>query len=195
MQLVQQLRNATIMVLLLTLLTGFAYPLLVTGVAQLVFPYQANGSLIRDMHGQVIGSELIGQMFTRPEYFHPRPSAAGQGYDATASAGSNLGPTNKKLVDLVAQRAAAYRQANGLPPDAQVPVDAVTASGSGLDPHISVANAYLQIPRVARTRGLPEEYVRALVDRYTEPKLFLIFGESRVNVLKLNLALDAGEQP
>lgn len=190
MKLAQEARSAALMLALLTALTGVAYPLAITGIAQVLFPYQANGSLIRDAGGNVLGSELIGQMFTRPEYFHPRPSAAGEGYDAASSGGSNLGPTNRKLVDTVEERAAAYREENGLPPDAPVPVDAVTASASGLDPHISPANAYLQVRRVARARGLPAEQVRALVDRYTEGRIFGILGEPRVNVLKLNLALD-----
>jgi len=193
MQLARHLRTSVLMVLLLTALTGLAYPLAITGIAQVLFPSQANGSLIRDASGNVIGSELIGQMFTRPEYFHPRPSAAGRGYDAASSGASNLGPTNQELVKIIEERAAAYRRENGLPPDAPVPVDAVTASGSGLDPHISPANAYLQVPRVARARGLPEEQVRALVDRYTEGRTFGILGEPRVNVLKLNRALDSGQ--
>ncbi|MER3426318.1 MAG: potassium-transporting ATPase subunit C [Thermoleophilia bacterium] len=196
MQLAQQVRSAVLMVVLLTVLTGLAYPLAITGIAQVLFPDQANGTLLRDATGKVIGSALIGQMFVRPEYFHPRPSAAGSnGYDATSSGASNLGPTNEKLIAAVRERAEAYRQENGLAPDALVPVDAVTASGSGLDPHISPANAYLQIRRIARARRLSEEQVRALVDRHTEGRLLGVLGEPRVNVLTLNLALDRLGRP
>ncbi|MER3437659.1 MAG: potassium-transporting ATPase subunit C [Chloroflexota bacterium] len=191
MHIAWQARTGLVMTLLLTLLTGLAYPLAMTGLAQVLFPHQANGSLLRDAEGAVIGAELIGQVFSRPEYFHPRPSAAGDdGYDASASGATNLGPTNQRLIDLVRARAAAYRQENGLAGDSPVPVDAVTASASGLDPHISRANALLQVPRVARARGLSQEQVRALVDRYTEGRTLSILGEPRVNVLKLNLALD-----
>ncbi len=195
MDIARQARTALVMMLLLTLLTGLAYPLAITGLAQALFPYQANGSLVRDADGNVVGAELIGQMFTRPEYFHPRPSAAGAaGYDASASGASNLGPTNRQLIDVVGRRVAAYRQENGLPEDSPVPVDAVTASASGLDPHISRANAFLQLTRVARARGLPEAQVRALVDRSTERRTLGILGEPRVNVLALNLALDRLKQ-
>lgn len=191
MHIAWQARTGLVMTLLLTLLTGLAYPLAMTGLAQVLFPHQANGSLLRDAEGTVIGAELVGQVFSRPEYFHPRPSAAGDdGYDASASGATNLGPTNQRLIDLVRARAAAYRQENGLAGDSPVPVDAVTASASGLDPHISRANALLQVPRVARARGLSQEQVRALVDRYTEGRTLSILGEPRVNVLKLNLALD-----
>ena len=186
-----QLRTAVLLTLILTALTGLVYPLVLTGVAQLAFPRQANGSLLT-ANGRVVGSELLGQNFAAPGYFHPRPSAAGaDGYDAAASSGSNLGPTNRKLIDQVEERAAAYRAENGLAASAVVPGDAVTASASGLDPHISPANAALQVARVARARGVSEERVRALVAQQTEGPQWLLFGEPRVNVLRLNLALDA----
>jgi K+-transporting ATPase ATPase C chain len=179
------------MVVVLTVILGIIYPAVMTGFAQVLFPHQANGSLVRDASGSVVGSTLLGQNFAKPEYFHPRPSAAGDnGYDPMSSGGSNLGPTNQKLIDSVRDRADAYRQENGLAPDAQIPVDAVTASGSGLDPEISPANAQLQVARVARERGLSDAQLRALVDRYTEGRTLGFLGEPRVNVLKLNLALD-----
>lgn len=182
--------------------TGLAYPLVTTGVAQLLLPGQANGSLIRQGDA-VIGSALIGQSFTGASYFHPRPSATsapdpqaasksvGAPYNAAASAGSNQGPTNQALIDAVRQRAADYRQANGLSADAKVPVDAVTASASGLDPHISLANAQAQLPRVAEARGLAPGTVQRLLDAHTEARVFGLLGEPRVNVLRLNLALNA----
>jgi len=180
-----------LMVVVLTLLLGIIYPLLMTGIAQLAFPNQANGSLIRDSSGSVIGSSLLAQNFSNPEYFHPRPSAAGSdGYDASGSSGSNLGPSNQKLIDAVTDRTAAYRLENGLAAETLVPVDAVTTSASGLDPDISPANALLQAGRVAKARNISESQVRIVVDRYTEGRTLGILGEPRVNVLKLNLALD-----
>ena len=185
----EHLRPALSMLLVFTLLTGVVYPLTVTGLAQLVFPQQANGSLIvRD--GKVIGSELIGQHFDDPKYFWGRPSATSPfPYNAAASSGSNLGPTNPALIDAVKIRVAALRAAD---PDNQapVPVDLVTASGSGLDPHITPAAALYQAHRVARLRGLEENQVKDLVARSTEGRQFGVLGEPRVNVLKLNLALD-----
>ena len=191
MELLRQARSAVLMMVILTIITGFAYPFLIYGLAQAFFPGQAHGSILRAADGTVIGSSLIGQNFADPKYFHPRPSAAGEsGYDALRSGGSNLGPTNQQLVNTVQDRAIAYRQENGLASDASVPVDAVTASGSGLDPDISLANAYLQVARVAKARGLPEAQVRSLVDQHTQGRALWILGEPRVNVLELNMALD-----
>lgn len=164
------------------------YPMLVWVMAQGLFPTEANGSLVM-RKGTMVGSKLIAQGFTDPKYFHPRPSAAGQGYDATSSGGSNLGPTSKKLVDTVRQRVDDYRSENNLAPDAMVPADAVTASASGLDPHISAQNALLQSPRVARARGLGEDIVLTQINLHTEGRDLGILGEPRVNVLMLNLAL------
>lgn len=187
----RQLLPALRMVLVLTVLTGLVYPLVVTGIAQALFNDEANGSLLR-RDGDVIGSSLQGQVFTADRYFHARPSAAGAtGYDAGATSGSNFGPTNEEFLALVEQRVAEYRERNDLPDDAPVPVDAVAASGSGLDPEITPANAALQAPRVAAARGLGEDRVRDLIERYTAASTLGILGEDRVNVVELNLALDA----
>ncbi len=167
------------------------YPLVVYGAAQLLFPHQANGSLLVDKSGAVRGSSLLAQNFTGAQYFHPRPSAAGSnGYDPTSSGGSNLGPTSSHLVANITANIAAYRADNNLATNAPVPADAVTASASGLDPHISVANAELQIPRVAKARGMTEEQVRQLVRQNTDGRDLGVFGEPRVNVMTLNFALD-----
>jgi K+-transporting ATPase ATPase C chain len=173
--------------LITTLLFGLVYPLAVTGLSQLLFPKQANGSLI-EKNGQILGSRLIGQAFTSDKYFHSRPSAAGSGYDATASSGSNLAPTNKQLVDRVKQDVAKLQQEN---PGVAIPADLVTASGSGLDPEISPAAADFQIPRIARVRRISVETLRPLVARHTQQRQWWILGEARVNVLELNLDLDA----
>jgi K+-transporting ATPase ATPase C chain len=222
----RQLVPAIVMVAVFTIICGLVYPLVVTGIAQGVFHDKAEGSLV-ERDGVVVGAEMIGQPFSEPQYFHPRPSAAGDGYDGAASSGSNLGPTNPALIgecesvpvtdeedneltddegnplyetnedgslvcdpETIPQRAAAYREENGLAADAEVPVDAVTASGSGLDPHISIANAKLQAPRVAAERGLAVDEVLDLIDEHTDGRSLGFLGEPGVNVLTLNLALD-----
>jgi potassium-transporting ATPase KdpC subunit len=183
-------RSAAVAVVALTVICCGLYPLAVWGIAQAVFPHQANGSLVR-VSGIVRGSALIGQNFTQPKYFHPRPSAAGNGYDAVSSGGSNLGPTSQKLHDAIKERIAAYRAENGLAEKDQVPADAVTASGSGLDPHISVVNALLQVRRVAKARGMNEAAVRQFIHKHTVQRDLGVLGEPGVNVLELNMALDA----
>jgi K+-transporting ATPase ATPase C chain len=184
----RQLVPALVAFLAFTVLTGILYPLAVTGIAQVAFPNRADGSLL-ERDGEIVGSRLIGQAFEGERYFHPRPSAAGDGYDAMASSASNLGPSNEDLLQAVDERRTAYDQAN----DADAPVDALTASASGLDPHVSPANARLQAPRVARARGLPLDDVLALVEVHTEGRSLGFLGEPGVNVLELNLALDEAD--
>ena len=181
----QHLRTAVLYTIVTGLLLGVGYPFAITAIARVLFPRQASGSLIV-RNGVVIGSSLIGQAITGPEYFHGRPSAAGSGYDATSSSGSNLAPTSKSLVDRVAQTATSEKEPGG-----DVPVDLVTASGSGLDPDISPAAAYYQVPRIAQQRKLPYSVVRDLITANITPRQFGLLGEPRVNVLQLNLALDA----
>ena len=178
---------SVLMTIVTTILLGIIYPLAVTGIAQVIFPKKANGQLITQ-NGKLIGSRVIGQPFSGPTYFHSRPSAAGTGYDAAASGGTNLGPTNKILISRVEQDTATLHAEN---PNLPVPVDLVTTSASGLDPHISIAAAEFQIPRVARARGISESRLQQLVDAHTEYRQFGFLGEPRVNVLELNLALDA----
>jgi potassium-transporting ATPase KdpC subunit len=186
MNLKQNVIVAALMTLVTTVLLGIAYPLAITGVAEVIFPEKARGQIV-ERDGRPVGSRLIGQRFTSPVYFHGRPSAAGDGYDAANSGATNLGPTNRKLLAAVRQSVAAARQEN---PSEPVPVDLVTSSASGLDPHISPASAYFQVARVARARSASVDEVRRLVDRFVEPRQFGILGELRVNVLLLNLALD-----
>jgi K+-transporting ATPase ATPase C chain len=185
----REIRTATIATAVFVVMVSGIYPLLVWGIAQGLFPHGAGGSLIiKD--GKILGSQLIAQGFTSEQYFHPRPSSAGTGYDSTSSAGSNLGPLSKTLVDTVRLRVMKYRAENNLEPFILVPADAVTASGSGLDPHISLENARLQTQRVAHARGMSEEAVRRIIAEHTQGRDMDIFGEPRVNVLMLNLDLD-----
>jgi K+-transporting ATPase ATPase C chain len=191
--LMKELRTAVAATLALAALACCLYPLTVWILGQLLFPHQANGSLLV-CKGSVVGSRLIGQQFSSQSYFHSRPSSAGTGYDASSSAGSNWGPLAQGLIDAVQQRVARYRLENSLPPDAVVPVDAVTASGSGLDPHISVPNALRQAPRIARARAMSVEAVQKKIEAATEGRDLFIFGEPRVNVISLNLLLDQHER-
>jgi len=202
----KQLRPAIILTLFFIIVTGIAFPVVVWAIGRVAFPSQAEGSLIRDASGKVIGSALLGQSFTKPEYFHPRPSAAGAGYDAANSSGTNLGPTSDKLVNGIkddpatkevdetylgfGDLAQAYRAENGLATDAMIPADAATRSASGLDPHISPANAALQVARVAKARNLGVDKVRDVVKQHTIGRALGLFGEPTVNVLLVNLALD-----
>jgi potassium-transporting ATPase KdpC subunit len=184
----RQLVPALLIFAIMSVALGIAYPLVVTGIATVAFPDHAEGSFV-EVDGAVVGSELLGQAFSGTTWFHPRPSAAGDGYDASSSSGSNLGPTNTDLLDDVAARGVRYREENDLPDEVLVPVDAVTGSGSGLDPHISIANARLQAPRVAAGRGLPLPEVLELIDAHTDPRPLGVLGDSGVNVLLLNVAI------
>lgn len=186
MNIAKNLVAAVLMTIVTTLILGVIYPLAITAIAQVAFPSQANGQLI-ERDGKVVGSRIIGQGFSSPGYFRSRPSAAGMGYDATNSAGSNLGPTNKKLIDAVTANVEAARKEN---PNAPIPIDLVTTSASGFDPHISPSAADFQVPRVARERGMSEADLRQLVEAHTEGRQLGFFGEPRVNVLELNLVLD-----
>lgn len=189
-ELFSEIRGAVMATLVIAVVCCGLYPLVVFGISQTFFRAKANGSLIVDQNGMVRGSRLLAQGFTAAKYFHPRPSAAGNGYDAVNSGGSNLGPTSQKLNDAIKDRIDAYRKENGLSENESVPADAVTSSGSGLDPHISARNAEVQAARVAKARSLSEEQVRDLIQQHTESRDFGFLGDPRVNVLTLNLALD-----
>jgi potassium-transporting ATPase KdpC subunit len=190
-ELLREIKAGTLAMLALIIILCGLYPLVVWGIAQVAFPSQANGSLI-EVKGQIVGSNLLSQNFTGAQYFHPRPSAAGDaGYDGNSSGGSNLGPLSQKLTDQVKERVENYRKENNLPVGTLVPADAVTASGSGLDPHIGLRNAALQAPRVAKARKLSEPQVKSLIEKYTDAPDLGFLGEPGVNVLRLNLALNA----
>jgi K+-transporting ATPase ATPase C chain len=186
----KELKTTVVVTVILLVICCGIYPLFIYGAGQLFFPQKANGSLVLDANGKPIASTLLGQTFAAGNYFNPRPSAAGNGYDSTSSGGSNLGATSQALHDAVKQRVADYRKANNLPDTQLVPADAVTASASGLDPHISIKNALLQLPRVARARAMSEDDLKKLVDQYTDGRDLGILGEPGVNIIKLNLALD-----
>jgi K+-transporting ATPase ATPase C chain len=185
------IKTSIIATIVLAVVCSGLYPVVIWALGQVIFPFQANGSLIEAKDGTVVGSALLAQGFSGEKYFQPRPSAAGTGYDPTASGGSSLGPTSQKLIDGIKQNVESYRKENGLADNILVPADAVTASGSGLDPHISVENALLQAPRVAKARGLDVAVVRKAIEAATEYTFLRIGGEPGVNVLKLNLALDS----
>ena len=190
MNILKEIKTSIVVTAILLVICCGVYPLVVFGAGQLLFSKQANGSLVLDDKGKLIASTLLAQNFTADKYFNPRPSAAGTGYDSTSSGGSNYGATSQALHDAVKQRVADYRKANNLPDSQVVPADAVEASGSGLDPHISLNNAALQVPRVAKARGISEDDLKALVAKYTDGRDFGILGEPGVNIVKLNLALD-----
>lgn len=190
-----ELKVSLLLTLVFAVLLCGAYPLVVWAGGQAFFAAKANGSLVADKDGTIRGSTLLAQNFSSDKYFQPRPSAAGTGYDATSSGGTNYGPTSQKLNDSIKAAIAAYRTSNGLSGDAEVPADAVTSSASGLDPHISVANALLQAPRVAKARGLPVDEVKALLEANVEGRDLGLFGEPGVNVLRLNIALDHASAP
>jgi K+-transporting ATPase ATPase C chain len=190
MHILKEIKTTVRMTFLLLVICCFIYPVFIFGAGQLFFPHKADGSLVLDSDGKPIASTLLGQTFSADKYFAPRPSAAGTGYDSTNSGGSNYGATSQALHDAVKQRVSDYRKANSLPDSQLVPADAVMASGSGLDPHISIKNALFQLPRVAKARGMTNDDLKKLVDQYTDGRDFGILGEPGVNIVKLNLALD-----